>query len=256
MPRSAVLILFHGVGDDGRCWQPFLRAADLRGVSVVTPDAPAHGGRKSAPGRTPHWRDQLAEAVAEVTRLVADNEGEPVLVGGHSMGAAIATGVASLHPNLVAGLFLEDPPFFEREDGSESESGPATLAASLHPWFVGLQTASLEQVVATVESEHPEWPADEYLPWAAAKLAVDADAFAEPVEFIGARWWQWSQQVRCPVLTVAGQLERGSLLGTEQGERLARLPQWEVVRLDAGHDVRRDARGATVAALGEFTGRR
>jgi lipase len=243
------LILFHGVGDDGACWAPFLRALDLTGVQVITPNAAAHGGRRAAEGTTPDWRDQVREASALVTDCVDRAGGCPVVLGGHSMGAGIALAVAAQRPDSVAGLFLEDPPFFLGDSAAASRQ---TLSDTLYPWFLGLQTATLAQVIDTARADHPDWPVDEYEPWAAAKLAVDARAFEQPVNYIGARWQDWVRQVHAPVLVVAGETERGSILGDDVSLLLAAEPGWEVVRVPAGHDVRRDARASTVALLREF----
>ncbi len=240
--------LFHGVGDHGGCWQPFVQALDDPSLAVVCPTAPAHGGRRAIPGQTPHWEDQLREAVDIVAGL-AEEQGRPIVVGGHSMGAGIALGLAARRPDLVAALFLEDPPFFSPTGEPETDARLQVLAPTLHPWFAGLQTASRDEVVATARSEHPTWPADEYEPWADAKLAVDVAAFSQPVPSIGTRWRAWAEVVGCEVHVVTGEPDLGAILGYDEAAWLATLPGWHVERFTAGHDVRRDARAKTIGAF-------
>ena len=69
------MVLLHGAGDDGACWGPFVtrlrREPGLAGLRVSTPDAPAHGGRRSGPGRTLAWPDLLASAIDSAEALAA-----------------------------------------------------------------------------------------------------------------------------------------------------------------------------------------
>ncbi|NOR84351.1 MAG: alpha/beta fold hydrolase [Ardenticatenales bacterium] len=92
------LLLIHGAGGSHLHWPPQLRR--LAGVSVLAPDLPGHG-RSEGPGR---------EAIGDYTRDVVsllDALGiERTVVGGHSMGGAIAQAMALDHAERVAGLIL------------------------------------------------------------------------------------------------------------------------------------------------------
>lgn len=92
------LLLIHGAGGSHLHWPPQLRR--LPGVSVLAPDLPGHG-RSEGPGR---------EAIGDYTRDVVsllDALGiERTVVGGHSMGGAIAQAMALDHAERVAGLIL------------------------------------------------------------------------------------------------------------------------------------------------------
>lgn len=250
--RRPGLVLLHGAGDDGGCWAPFIRALGRPGLHVATPDAPAHGGRRAASGQTLAWDDLLSAAIEATEEVVRATRGSVVL-GGHSMGASTALGVAAARPDLVAALFLEDPPMAGRM--AEDVADPNVLRQDLthlRDWLAGLQASPVQDVLDGARAEHPDWPQDEYLPWARAKLAADAAAFAEPIPFVGAGWAAQARRVRCRTLLVAGEPHLGSAVAPESTEDLAGLPGWTVVRLPVGHDVRRDARDDVVPLLGDL----
>ena len=258
MSRLPALLLMHGVGDAGACWAPFVRQLRARprmaGLRVVTPDAPAHGGRIAEPGHSIAWTDQLAEAVEIAEALVAES-GAPIVSAGHSMGSLTALGLSATRPDLVAATFLEDPPFFAALPPVDAPAGTGQDLADLselRAWFAQLQSEPLEQVIAAARADHPTWDPSEYEPWARAKQAVDLAAFRTDVD------WGHSDNARiilaapAPVVVAAGRAELGSLVAPAAEADLVRLPGWQVTRLPTGHDVRRDAPEAAVALLADL----
>lgn len=259
MSALPALLLLHGTGDSGECWDPFVgrvhalpRLADL---VVVAPDLPAHGGRRAEPGATVGWPDLLAEAVAHAQRLVASS-GAPIVVGGHSLGATVALGVAATEPDLVAGLFLEDPPFTTplAEDAAAT-IGEAIELGEFHDWFTALQDAPEEEVQAGVRREHPDWDPAEYGPWVRSKRSVDAAAFEGSVPWVRGGWADLVRAVRCPAVLLAGDPGLGGIVHPAAAGDLAALPGWTVITLPASHDVRRDAPGASAQALADLVRR-
>ena len=259
MTTLPALLLLHGTGDSGECWGPFVArlrtTPGLTDLAVTTPDLPAHGGRRAEPGHTVAWPDLLAEAVAHAEDLVAGS-GHPIVVGGHSLGATIALGVAATRPDLVAGLFLEDPPF--TTSMAEDAGRPMDEAIELgefHDWFASLQAASEDEVNAVVRQEHPSWDPAEYGPWVRSKRAVDLSAFAGTVAWVRIGWADQVRAVRCPAVLVAGEAAQGVIGGIvhpEAARELAALTGWTVVMLPASHDVRRDAPEQTASALADL----
>jgi pimeloyl-ACP methyl ester carboxylesterase len=276
MPAPPALLLLHGVGDDGACWGPFVRRLRARpglaDLVVVTPDAPAHGGRRVQPGQTIAWPDLLSEAIAAAEALVASSGG-PIVVGGHSMGSMVALGVATNRPDLVLATYLEDPPLMHAlpalgaeaagtsqpntSPGASSPGGASADAPGAAPvdvsefgeWFAALQSIPLAEVIAAARADHPTWDDEEYALWAHAKQAADPAAFVEPVIWVHADTERILRDAPTPVVVAAGLPELGGLVAPEAEMGLRALPGWSVHRLPAGHDVRRDAPDATVELL-------
>jgi pimeloyl-ACP methyl ester carboxylesterase len=254
MRNVPALLLLHGSGDDGACWGPFvtrlLREDGLAALRVATPDAPAHGGRRAQPGQTIAWPDLLGDALGHVQAL-ADRTSGRIVVGGHSMGAMTALGVAAHRPDLVAATFLEDPPLFAPlgpPDAAAADAEPVDLT-EFHEWFSDLQARPLADVVAGVRAQHPTWDEAEYEPWARAKQAVDVAAFAAPAVFVHAETAHLIRAAATPVVVAAGEPGRGGMLAETAAVDLAALPGWTIHRLPTGHDVRRDAPEQTAALL-------
>jgi pimeloyl-ACP methyl ester carboxylesterase len=254
------LLLLHGVGDDAACWSPFV--ARLRGrpgladLIVATPTAPAHGGRRASAGHTLAWPDLLGEAIAHAEALAQRTAGR-IVVGGHSMGAMTAMGVAAHRPELVAGTYLEDPPLLEALPEPADPAAPQRAAvptdlSDFVAWFSELQAVPLDRVLQLVRAEHPAWEDSEYEPWARSKQAVDVDAFRQPVVFVHGESERIIRRAATPVVVVAGLPELGGMLAHEAAQGLAALPGWRVHRLPASHDVHRDAPDATADLLADL----
>lgn len=103
-PRGALGLLFvHGWQASGDVWEP-VRAALGERFRMVTPDLRGFGRSNSAPG--PYTVDAQANDLSD---LFAVLDLDPLVVVGHSMGAAIAQRFAIDRPEAVEGLVLMAP---------------------------------------------------------------------------------------------------------------------------------------------------
>ena len=111
-----------------------------------------------------------------------------------------------------------------------------------------LQAMDHGERVAAARAEHPDWPEDELAPWARAKAEADADHLRVPAVW-GAPAAARLSAVACPVTLVRGLPARGGIVSAVGARRVAAACRCDVVALDAGHSVRREAPAAFVAAL-------
>ena len=103
---GGAIVLAHGFGGSARNWRPQVRALRDR-CRVVTFDARGHA-RSEAPDETGAYG--LDAAVAALHSVVAAAGDPHPIVGGLSMGAAVAAEWALRHPGVPAGLVLASFP--------------------------------------------------------------------------------------------------------------------------------------------------
>lgn len=89
-----LVLLLHGVGLRAEAWGAQIDALAAAGFRVVAPDLPGHGASVALRART------LAGFSAPHVALLSG----PALVAGHSMGAMLALGLASGHPDRIRGV--------------------------------------------------------------------------------------------------------------------------------------------------------
>jgi pimeloyl-ACP methyl ester carboxylesterase len=92
------LLLVHGAGGSHLDWPAELRR--LPDATAIAPDLPGHG-RSPGPGR-----QAISAYVGDLIALLDALQIRRAIVGGHSMGGAIAQTMAINYPERVAGLIL------------------------------------------------------------------------------------------------------------------------------------------------------
>jgi len=100
------VLLFHGFTGTPQGLRPWAEDLAAAGLAVRLPRLPGHGTTWQELARTT-WADWVATAAAELAALRA--QGRRVVVGGLSMGGAVALRLAADHPADVAGLVLVNP---------------------------------------------------------------------------------------------------------------------------------------------------
>lgn len=186
--------LLHGLGADHRAFQRFERL--LPGEwSVEAWDLLGHG---DAPH--PQHGYSLDEHAAWVeSRIEGDGAAGdlPVVLVGHSYGAATSVAVAARRPELVAGIVLLDP--IARFDAA---SGDHVIGGKTAQMMAARRSGDLER---TVERLFPD--ASRVLQaWTVAtweRMAVGVIDEFDP------DWTRFADRVTCPVAIVHGELELG-----------------------------------------------
>jgi pimeloyl-ACP methyl ester carboxylesterase len=107
------VVFLHGLFGQGKNWNTIAKALS-ESARVTLVDLPNHG--ESA------WTDhfsypEMAGTVAEL--LMAEGQGDPYAVVGHSMGGKVAMTLALLHPELVERLCVVDVSPVSTEEVSE-----------------------------------------------------------------------------------------------------------------------------------------
>ena len=250
-----VVVISHGAGDDGLCFTRVAKELE-QDYDVIMPDARGHG--KSSKGNKDYSSQQHVEDLAG---LIGALKLDTPVVGGHSMGADTSMNLAATYPELVRGVFLEDPPiilpgqiFGDGTQNIKVEDIGKMMAKfmrmfKLMPRFLAVPMA---------RKGSPTYPEIEIQPWVDAKKRVSYDflnsmasgklEFPDPFEAF--------KKITVPVLLVIGDCEKMSIVSQEAAQEAARLnDKVRVVHLEgASHDIRRTRFDGYMPALKQFLG--
>jgi esterase len=104
------VLLLHGITASVRTWG-WLVPDLIDRYRVIRLDFRGHGRSARAPGQY-----DLPGYVSDAAATIRQVAGGSCAVVGHSLGGGTAAALAQLHPELVRGLVLEDPPLGARRD--------------------------------------------------------------------------------------------------------------------------------------------
>ena len=248
---KGTIVAFHGVSDNG---------ASLADIAtrwgehwrVVLVDSLGHGlSPRFSPQQLQAPFQSALQAAVEVVRAQASQSvGGQVVVFGHSMGGAIAAGVARDHPQLVRAVVLEDPALL-------TPTQEATYKNNAGESVGGLEHISRDQSGAIAnlllaKQAYRNWPLSEYGPWAQAKTQVDRDFIATGVVGLAGR--EIIKELQVPTLVLTGD-GPDVLLGQAGLEKLATYanPHLHTALISgATHCVRRDQSDKFQQAVNSF----
>ena len=234
-----VLVLSHGLTDNGLCWSRFATALGSA-FDIVMLDARGHGEssrigvqRAQSPG------EDIAQAVAQLGL-------GRVIVMGHSVGARATADYAAAHPKRIAKVILEDPPLLPLMEASEAATRQARFRRQVEK-FVAMSDA---EILAQGKATSPLWHDDEFPAWVASKRQVDPEAMPAYETL----WQDTISRISAPTLLIHG--DAGSLVTPQlAGEAQAINSSITSVQIaGAGHNVRRENFPAFLSAVRDFLG--
>jgi pimeloyl-ACP methyl ester carboxylesterase len=247
------VVINHGAGDDGLCFTHVVKELE-QAYDAIMPDGRGHG--KSSPGNKDYSSQSRAEDLAGLIRALGLDH--PV-VGGHSLGAETSMILAACYPELVRGIFLEDPPIIlpgeTFGDGKQTIKGEdiGKMMAKfmrmfkLMPKFIGVRMA---------RKASPTYPEDEIQPWVDAKKRMSNDFLSSmaTMHIEQSDPFEVFKRITVPVLLIIGDREKMSIVSQEAAQEAARVnDKVRVVHLEgASHDIRRTRCDGYLPALTQF----
>lgn len=237
-PDAPAVIVLHGLSDSGTNF-PDLVARWHDSRRILAPDMRGHG---TSPRFTAAEMATSGELMlADVLALIEDLR-EPVVLLGHSMGAALALRAAVAVPDRVSALVLEDPPHpTGRPSPPEVGAGFAT--------FVEETSRRVGEIEAL--QRESRWSAAEVEAWALSKPQVQREYLRDGLHLGAQSWAELIGALTVPTLLVlpdADSVAPGDSTAAPVENPLVR----ELVIADAGHCVRRDQPEAYMAAVEAF----
>lgn len=230
------LVMAHGIGDDGLCWQPIAaRLTDL--CDVIMMDARGHG-LTSAPDEGYTLRNLADDLAGFIQALGLER---PYILG-HSLGAVTALLTAGLYPDLPRAILLEDPPPFWQihEPIPVNESPNSGLAQ----WIVLNKRKTHADLLAELQKYSAHWPVEEWEPWIDSKHRYDprVAVLVHPPDLVSMDFAHTLARITCPALVISADPLHGAASGPADLTVLQEMiPQLKVEPVTgAGHNIRRD----------------
>jgi pimeloyl-ACP methyl ester carboxylesterase len=229
-------MLIHGITDDGLCWSPVaeLLAADY---DVIMVDLRGHG-KSDAPDDGYDYKTIATEVAGLITGLELE---KPIVIG-HSFGAMTTLVLACLFPELPQVIILEDPPAFWRATPPSEEE--QDFRAGMRAWFYNVKRKTRAELLEVAKTDYPTWSQAEVDPWVDSKhrFSLEITQILDSRETVPVKFSALLGQIRCPILLLTADPDRGAILSDEDASKLQQLvPQvhWEHIP-GAGHNIRRD----------------
>ena len=227
------LVLAHGGTANGKSWTRVASAlADT--FDVIAPDARGHG-LTDAPTGDYSFTTLGNDLAGFIEALGLDH---PV-IGGASMGANTVLSLLTNHPDVAQAAILEDPIFF-LQSPEATQHWIDTALASLRAEANSLAKLGLDGTLERFRLANPHWSNAELENAATAKLQVRDVFFTTFQDRFD--WQALLGQVRCPILLVTGDPDRGALVTAEAGDVAKRCcPTLDVANIpDASHNINSD----------------
>src|ERR1700722_17725822 len=161
---APLVVLVHAVGVDLTYWGDQIEMLQTF-CDVVAYDLPGHGG-----SARPAKGFGFADAVATLTKVIADADAGPAHIIGLSVGGMIAQNLALARPDLVRSLALVDTTstfpdavrtaLLHRARLTRAEGRGASLTQTLERWFTGdfikRRPDVIDRVTKTLLADDPE----------------------------------------------------------------------------------------------------
>lgn len=173
------------------------------------------------------------------------------------MGATTALVLAAMHPQLPRAVVLEDPPAWWTHAGPPTELQRARNR-SMQRTLAALKRRTAEELASIQREAAPDWSDDAIRSWVDATLRLSPAVVEQLPAMLEANaalhWPALLSAVRCPVLLLTGDPERGAIVTRPAAAALqALVDHVEVVHLPgAGHTLRREQPEAVIEAVRGF----
>jgi len=237
------LVMAHGSSDDGLCWTNL--AKELEGsFDIVMIDARGHG--LSDPPKPGDPVDVQAEDLAGLIRELKLDR--PIIMG-HSMGSFAAAAFAAKYADVPRAVILEDPNLANRPMTAPGRATPDPQARRAS--ILARNNLSEAELVADCMKNSAKWGRSECEIWAPSKRRHHPDTGLGPG--MGARPPMSALFAKITAPTLILKADAPADVRQQNEKVTAILKQGEIVHIDgAGHNVRRDQKEATLAALRPF----
>lgn len=228
--NGSPVLLVHGIWDDWRYFEPLVAdgQSPFGERPVIRLDLRGHGESSK-----PDSGYGLGEYAQDIQALIELRGAQKFILAGHSLGALVSLRVASMIPDQVEALLLEDPPLPPRREAASSFIG-----------LLELKQLPLEKIIEEFQLWRPR-ESPEQIRASAKRLQNTADGVLREAADGGLAESVVPGEtlIEAPALTITSSDPEQRALGEEGIEFLhAILPQLQLKEIpDTSHSVLRDA---------------
>jgi len=177
----SIYVLIHGAWHGGWCWKNVIPLLEKKGHKVVAPDLPGHGEDKSS------IPEITLKAYTDRVCQVLDEQSDPVILVGHSMGGVVITQTAEYRPEkikklvYVTGFLLQNGEFLlqHAEPDTEALVLPNLIMSEDQSHATVKEEALKEAFYGDCTDEDVEFAKSHLVPQAAAPLATPVSTTEE-----------------------------------------------------------------------------
>ena len=174
-------VLIHGAWHGAWCWKKVIPFIEKEGHKVVAPDLPGHGEDKRS------IADITLQAYTDRVCQILDEQSDPVILVGHSMGGVVITQTAEYRPDkirklvYVTGFLLKNGEFLlqHAEPDTESLVLPNLIMSEDQSHATVKEEALKEIFYADCNDEDVEFAKSRLVPQAAAPFATPVSTTEE-----------------------------------------------------------------------------
>lgn len=167
-------VLIHGAWHGAWCWKKVIPLLEKEGHRVVAPDLPGHGKDKRP------IADITLQAYTDRVCQILDEQSDPVVLVGHSMGGVVITQTAEYRPEKISKLvyvtafLLQNGEFLlqHAEPDTEALVLPNLIMSEDQSYANVKQEALKEVFYADCSDEDVEFAKSRLVPQAAAPFAT------------------------------------------------------------------------------------
>ena len=167
-------VLIHGAWHGAWCWKKVIPLLEKEGHKVVAPDLPGHGKDKRP------IADITLQAYTDRVCQILDEQSDPVVLVGHSMGGVVITQTAEYRPEKISKLvyvtafLLQNGEFLlqHAEPDTEALVLPNLIMSEDQSYANVKQEALKEVFYADCSDEDVEFAKSRLVPQAAAPFAT------------------------------------------------------------------------------------
>ncbi|TFF98598.1 MAG: alpha/beta hydrolase [Promethearchaeota archaeon] len=242
--KKSPMVFLHGITDNGLGWKRVAQEFELK-FDILLLDARGHGQ-----SQTDQFDYSISTMASDVSFILKSLDLDKIILIGHSMGGQVASIVATICPERVKYLILEDPAYpLEPKDRLNEENKNKFIT----DYLTKRSHKNLTELQDYCKKMFPSWDDVDIEYWAKSQLEFMNNNPRTTLENVKADfdWKKIFPKIVCPTLLVIPSHGILSLKDAESIVPLFKQAKIEYI-MNADHNVRRSQYNLFIEAVKKF----